>query len=169
MNEHKSLKLTRRGFNAGLGAVSLSAGLPLRALAEQEGPDMADALLQLRGDGKLVIYSGAGHLGPYGTENIIDQLTALSGKKSGDIIFALCGNPEQLPAVLGQYSHHMSFTSVKTIKNAVKLLLQALPENKTDQKSTRYIIDEGVCPATLEMMKRLEPDGIIVAARQVSV
>ena len=167
MSEHKSPKLTRRGFNAGLGAITLVAGLPLRVLAAHDEPVMADALLQLRGDGKLVVSSGARHLGPYSTENILAQLTTLSGKKPADINFALGGNPVQLPAVLGQCRHHMSFTSAKTIRNAVKLLLTADAENKADQLPVRYIVEEGVCPATLKMMETIEPDGIIVAARQV--
>ena len=161
MKRKNSLNITRRGFTVAMGAFGLSIGAKLPVFAEKKR-DSADALLHLRGDGKIVVYSGVGHIGPYSEENSSRSLMAKMAQNE-DVIFALSGNPAQLPAMLGQHLHHMSFTSIKTNDKAVELLLGA---RKTVSNEVRYIIEDGIAQKTRTMIKSLSPEGIIVAVRQ---
>ncbi|MCP5380841.1 MAG: hypothetical protein H6912_00595 [Kordiimonadaceae bacterium] len=169
MNKINTFTLSRRKFASGIGAITFSFCLPNMTFSEMTAVERADALIQLRIDGKLVIYSGAGHIGPYNNENIVAQIVKYSGIPAKNIIFALSGNPSQLPAILGQHSHHMSFTSIKTIKKALKTLVKAQADNLVMQKGAKYVIEDGVSKATYKLAGSLVPEGIIVAASQVSV
>ncbi|MBL4603678.1 MAG: hypothetical protein JKY84_13105 [Emcibacteraceae bacterium] len=162
MKRKNALTITRRGFTVAMGAFGLSIGLKVPAFGATKNQDSADALLHLRADGKIIVYSGAGHIGPYAGKNMSTSLMAKITQNE-DVTFALFGNPAQLPAMLGQHIHHMSFTNVKTNDKALKILLNA---RKTVSNEVRYIIEEGISQKTCDMIKSLSPEGIIVAVRQ---
>jgi len=166
INKHP-FNMTRRGFSAAMVGAVLSAGFKSPVFAYQHQTDQADGLLHLRADGKIVLYSGGAHAGPYGEENILKSLIDILGCGSDDIIVALGKNPAQLPGFLVQNTHHMSFTSSKTNSIAANILKAEFEKNSPANLAiARYVIEDGISANTYQMIKSLKPEGIIVAVRQ---
>lgn len=159
------LILTRRNFSIAALSVSLSCLIKMPAIANERTEEQADALMQKMPNGNVIIYSGGGHMGPYGDSTLQHILSEELEIKQSNISFDLSGNPEHLPGFLGQCCHHMSFTNRVTNLKAASILRHAVAD--FDAGDVKYIIEDGVCEKTREMALTLKPVGIVVAARSL--
>tara|TARA_R110002073_G_scaffold286787_2_gene451479 strand:- start:384 stop:893 length:510 start_codon:yes stop_codon:yes gene_type:complete len=168
MITEKSFNISRRDFALGMAATGLVLGLRARLFATNSQEKAADALLHLRSNGKVDVYSGGAHHGAYAGEDTYNNLKKILNFSAEKFVIITGDNPVHLPGFLGQNLHHMSFTDEKTNQKAATILKSALENNQTSNfKQPIYIIEEGISQKTREIIQTLAPEGIIVAVRQV--
>lgn len=166
MIQKHTLTLTRRDFSIAALSASIALGLKIPLAARERDAVQADALMQLMPSGTVVIYSGGGHMGPYGDPRMQHVLSGELELDPQRVTFDLSGNPAHLPGMLGQCCHHMSFTNRGTNLKAASKLKNISSDKLSD--GVRYFIEDGVSDKTREMAYALDPVGIIVAVRQLS-
>ena len=164
----KSFNITRREFTGGMLVAGLVLGLKTSVYASAVKEKQADALLHLRSNGKVDIYSGGALHGAYANEDTLEILRSTLEYKAEDLVIITGDNPAHLPGFLGQNLCHMSFTGEKTNQKAAMILKTELErEHPIDLKQPIYIIEEGISLKTQEVIHGLSAEGIIVAVRQV--
>jgi len=193
--------VSRRAFTKGsvLTAAFLSSFIfsPATVTAAHRPKTTADALLHLNIHGVIEIHSGGGHVSPYGDRRAINIVSEVL-----DCSDELCkinygDNPAHLPAILGQFSNHLSFTNEKTNRKAAEVLVKTLKQQavlKLGGKANDYQVangfvfnhsqsisfkeiasayrrvlkDDRLCENTLDLIKNTQRQGICVAVGEIS-
>ena len=166
-NAHKYL--SRRTFQKGalsVAAVLSLGGLPLRAAPKEVPKATPDALFHLNDQGIVHIFSGAGHTGPYGEMSPRDIVAEILGCTPDLCRLHMGENPEHLPALLGQFANHLSFTNTQTTARAAELLRDKRQGEFSLDGNRVYTLGQ-VSQATLEIMKTLPKTGIIIAVAEL--
>ena len=128
----------------------------------------ADGLLHFTDAGMVDIYSGVGHMAPYGNTKAINIISDILGLKYDQYKINNGENPAHLPALLGQFSNHLSFATEKTNHMAAMLLAAQLKDKTSDAKNKRVIIVHGqISNDTHEMINKIPGNGIIVAVGEI--
>lgn len=125
----------------------------------------ADGLLHMDLKGKIHIYSGVGHVGYHGTDNVLNIVSEVFKCNIDDLIVHLGNNPSQLPALLSQHSNHMSFSSAKTIKKAA-LILKEKSSKGIELRETH--LENGISKETRIMAMGIKLPGITIAVKEVT-
>lgn len=193
--------MSRRTFTK--GAVVTTALLssfmiaPAAVTAPRRPKTTADALLHLNPQGIIDIHSGGGHASPYGDRRALSIVSEVLGCSEDLCHIKQGNNPAHLPALLGQFSTHLSFTNETTNRKAAELLVTTLQQRaaailggkardyqmangfvfnhsqsisfKDLARGTRQVLQQGlVCAPTLDLIKNTQPQGICVAVGQIS-
>ena len=194
MNNVIKAGISRRNFNKCLCATAIFSGLGFPAFGSENSFSKADGLIVLASDGKIHLYSGIGHLGLYGEDDVMATVTEVFNCDYQKIIIQHGDNPVQLPAVLGQCANHLSFSNTETTKKAALKLANVIKRRATRQfggevgdyhfengtlkyKDTKHSLktfitapqeiftEKGVSKETLAMIKGLLSPRIIVAVK----
>ena len=143
-------------------------GLKTSLNASPLNESRADALLHLKPNGTIDVYSGGAHHGVYATADTLGSLTEVLEFNSENFVIITGDNPVHLPGFLGHNLNHMSFTDERTTKKAASMLKAELEGGRSlDLHQPKYIVEDGISHKTYEMIHSLKPEGIIVAVRQV--
>jgi len=167
MTGDKTININRRGFNAGLIVSGLFIFPSALTIAKSSDGPQADGLIQMKLNRKIYLYSGTAQFNSFASQSNFNQLTRQLNSAPDDLVVDTGANPEQLPAVLGQNVNDLSFCNIDTIMRAAKILNVAMLKHGRQTPKPIIIIENGVAAPTRKMVKTLDPEGIIVAVRQV--
>jgi len=193
--------ISRRAFNKGsvMAAAFLSYYMlaPASARAARHPISTADAFLHLTKQGLMEIHSGGGHQSLYGERPASEIVAEVMGCSPELCKIQYGDNPAQLPALLGQFSNHLSFTTEQTTRKAALLMIESLKQQaafklggradnfqvanglvftptqsisfKEIAQNCRLVLTEGqVCENTLNLMKNCPSQGIQIAVGEIT-
>lgn len=166
--------ISRRTFNATIGASLLVSIFPVSGFSFPNNNDTADGLLHYQSNGQISIYSGVGHSSLYSVDNPLPLVKKKLKVSEDKCRFMIGENPAHLPALLTQHLTHLSFSSLITNEKAVNVLSQKIEQlgGNVDQilKHKRLvIIEDKVSEKTRYIANHIKGNGIIVAVKEVTL
>jgi hypothetical protein len=164
--------ITRRAFNATIGATLVSQMLPLKNFSSCSINASKDGLLHYTDQGQLEIYSGVGHSSLYSSENPVSLFKRKLKISEDQCRFMIGRNPPQLPALLAGHINHLSFSTLATNEKAIEVLEEEVTKfgaNLDDILARKRIeiFEDGISLKTCYMTNQIKGNGVIVAVKEV--
>mgnify|MGYP001579951947 CR=1 FL=1 len=164
--------ISRRAFNATIGATLVSQILPLKSFSSCSINASKDGLLHYSDQGHLNIYSGVGHTSFYSSENPLSLFKRKLKVSEDQCRFMIGRNPSQLPALLSGHINHLSFSTLATNEKAIEVLEEEIAKfgvNLDDILARKKIeiFEDGISSKTHYIANQIKGNGIIVAVKEV--